>query len=225
MQTRSRAELAADLIGVISSDVPSGGRMGTKEELRARAGVSVGTFNEALRLAQTRGVVRVKPGPGGGVFAADQQGMVRLANVVLALDIDAGAVEQAIRLRDALDPLLVEDAIDHARPSDIERLRALAEEMERVDEEDGGLAVTKVIWRLHAAIAAISPNQMISSIYEGLLDLIEKHTVGVADAQPPAHTGDRVRLHRDIVEAIADRDATRAAELMVDHQIAARRRG
>ncbi|WUX26907.1 GntR family transcriptional regulator [Streptomyces sp. NBC_01438] len=40
--------------------------------MRNQCGVSVGTFNEALRLLQSRGLVTVKPGPGGGLFSGEQ---------------------------------------------------------------------------------------------------------------------------------------------------------
>lgn len=226
MQTKSRAEMAADLLGSLSADSATGMRLGTKEELRAQAGVSVGTFNEALRLAQTRGIVEVRPGPGGGIFAASQSGMVRLANVVLALDTDASAVQQAIRMRDALDPLLMEDAIENARPADVARLRGIADEIEHIEQNDGGFATTKAIWKLHAAIADISPNKMIGGIYASLLDLIEKHAVGAVGVAPngPVHrVQDRVRLHRDMVEAIARRDHEWAAELMIEHEMSARK--
>lgn len=145
--------------------------------------------------------------------------MVRLANVVLSLDTDASAVQQAIRLRDALDPLLVDDAIEHARPAEVQRLRSIADEMELAEREDGGFAVTKGIWKPHAAIAEISPNTMITGIYRSLLELIEKHTVGVTQQHGNAKVRDRVQLHRDIVEAIAERDSDRCAELMRAHQM------
>ena len=48
----------------------SGQRLGTKEELRVLCGVSVGTFNEALRLVQARGVLTVRTGRVGGLFAS-----------------------------------------------------------------------------------------------------------------------------------------------------------
>ncbi len=65
-----------------------GDRLGSKEELRQLCGVSVGTFNEAIRLLQARGLVSIRPGPGGGLFATEQSPMVRLGNSVLALDAE-----------------------------------------------------------------------------------------------------------------------------------------
>ena len=125
----SRGESAAAQLIAIAEAAAPGDRLGSKEELRARCAVSVGTFNEALRITQSRGLVLVRPGPGGGVFAAAQSPMVRLGNSVLALDGDQTSVAEAIRIRDALDTLLIEDALWHASPADIAELREILAEM------------------------------------------------------------------------------------------------
>ncbi|MFF0452779.1 hypothetical protein [Nocardia africana] len=38
---------------------------------RVTTQASVGTINEAIKLAQTRGIITSRPGPGGGLFACD----------------------------------------------------------------------------------------------------------------------------------------------------------
>ena len=49
-----------------------GGRLGTKNELRERVGVSIGTFNESLRILQSRGLIELRRGRRGGLFAAER---------------------------------------------------------------------------------------------------------------------------------------------------------
>lgn len=219
VQSKSRAESAAELIAAISADTAPGTRLGTKEEIRGQAKVSVGTFNEALRLAQAQGVVDVRPGPGGGIFAATPSPRARLGNVVLALDADQHSVEQAIRLRDALDPILVEDAIEYATPEDIARLWAFIDTLENTQPDL--LESTRIIWKLHLAVCDISPNELIASIYRSLLDIIEKRTVSaMPDVQRPSDSAlaERRVIHRRMVQAIADGDAVAAAEVMEAHR-------
>ena len=217
---QSRGESAgAQLIALAEAAAP-GDRLGSKEELRARCAVSVGTFNEALRIAQSRGVVLVRPGPGGGVFAAAQSPMVRLGNSVLALDGDQTTVAEAIRIRDALDALLIDDALWHAAPADIAVMREILADMAAAVQQLDAIGFVHANWALHARIAAVSPHAMLRSLYVILLDQIESHTLAVLPygTEPVLeYMAERHLLHTAIVDAIEARDRDRALHLIADH--------
>ena len=219
----SRGEsVAAQLIAIAEAAVP-GARLGSKEELRARCEVSVGTFNEAVRIAQSRGVVSVRPGPGGGVFAAAQSPMVRLGNSVLALDADHTPVAEAVRIRDALDPLLIDDALWHASPADIAGMREILADMAAAAAQQDPDRFVRANWALHARIAAVSPHRMLRSLYVNLLEQIESHTLAVLPARERPlleYIADRHALHTQIVDAIEDRDRERALALIARHNTA-----
>jgi DNA-binding FadR family transcriptional regulator len=220
----TRPEQAAEQLAALAAAAAPGERLGTKEELRAHCGVSVGTFNEALRLVQARGVVTVRPGRVGGLFANRQSPLVRLGNSVLALDEDAASVADAVRLRDALDPLLVEDALRHTTPSGLAAMRRELERMSAAAADLDGIAFIHANWALHARIADVSPNAMLRSFYLSLLEIIESHTLSVqsVDDQPlPEYIRSRYDLHAALVEAIADRDVTRALALIREHNMTA----
>lgn len=218
----TRPERAAEQLAAVAAGAEPGERLGTKEELRASCGVSVGTFNEALRLVQARGVVTVRPGRVGGVFASRQSPLVRLGNSVLALDKAATSVADAVRLRDALDPLLVEDALRHASAEDVTAMRHELERMSQAVADLDGTAFIHANWALHARIAGVSPNAMLQSFYLSLLEIIESHTLSVqpVDEQPlPEYISSRYELHAALIAAIADRDATRALTLIREHNL------
>ncbi|MEV7534320.1 FCD domain-containing protein [Streptomyces hydrogenans] len=83
-------------------------------------------------------------------------------------------------------------------------------------------------WRLHAAIAAISPNALLSSLYTHLLDLIESHTLTVlpTDEQPLSeYVAHRHELHRDLVDALDRRDRDEALRLIHEHNTGLRAAG
>ena len=202
----SRGEFAAAQLIAIAEAAAPGDRLGSKEELRARCEVSVGTFNEAVRIAQSRGVISVRPGPGGGVFAAAQSPMVRLGNSVLALEGGQASVAEAVRIRDALDPLLIEDALWHASPADIAEMREVLGEM------------TAAMRACRAQFARTNP--ILRSLYVNLLDQIESHTLAVlpdTERPLPEYVADRLTLHTELVDAIDDRDRDRALALIARH--------
>jgi DNA-binding FadR family transcriptional regulator len=218
----SRAESAARRVAELVRRSVPGTRLGTKNELRELCEVSVGTFNESLRLLQARGLVAVKPGPGGGLFAAEQSPMVRLGNSVLALDADAASVSDAVRIRDALDPLLIADAQHHSSPADLEAYRGQVAAMLAATDAQDPVEFLHANWRLHALIAAVNPSAMLRSLYTTLLDIVEAHTLAVLPVQdqPLAKVmRERYQVHADLVEAIAARDSTEVARLTHEHSL------
>lgn len=217
---RSRAEQAAGHVAGLAASRLPGTRLGTKEEVRARCGVSVGTFNEALRLLQARQVITVRPGPGGGLFTASPPATVRLGNSMLELDAGGDTVADAIRIRDTLDPLLIEDALWHASPADLADLRGCLEGMAAAAASGDPAGFVHANWQLHARIAAISPSQLLRSLYSSLLEITERHTLSVLPVEGtalPGYIEERYKLHADLLAALERRDAAEARRLIALH--------
>ena len=125
--------------------------------------------------------------------------MVRLGNSVLALDAEQTSVADAVRIRDALDPLIIEDALWHASPADLAEMRARSGPNGDAADAADPIAFIRANWGLHARIAAVSPNVMLRSLYSSLLDLIESHTLSVlpvTDQPLPEYVAERYRCTR-----------------------------
>jgi DNA-binding FadR family transcriptional regulator len=218
----TRPEAAARRIAEVAGSVSPGTRLGTKGDIRRMCGVSVGTFNEALRLAQSRGLVEVRPGPGGGLFAAEQPPLVRLGNSVLALNSDENSVSDAIRIRDHLDELIISDAAWHSSPADLARYRAQVAAMAESRDRSDSTAFMQANWRLHELLAQVNPSPMLRMIYLALLDVIRSHAVEVHAA--PGHTveellGTRYQVHAALVDAIAGGDPDRLRHAIAEHSV------
>ena len=218
----SRVEGAATAIIDIAQAHPVGTRLGTKQELRTQCGVSVGTFNEALALAQVRGYISLRPGPGGGVFVQERSAVVRLGNSMLSLDIADPSVADAIRVRDALDPLLIDDAVGAASGDDIARMREHLTVMRAAIDGGEHIVFVRENWALHRVIADASPTWLVRSIYLGVLEILQNHTIGLAptsDDELPDYIESRYDLHERIVDAIEARNASLAQELIRTHNL------
>jgi DNA-binding FadR family transcriptional regulator len=216
---QTRPEQAAEHLAAVAASAEPGDRLGTKEELRVSCGVAVSTFNEALRMVQARGLVTVRSGPGGGLFASRQSPMVRLGNSMLTLDDDAASVAEAMRLREALNPLLIEDALEHASAHDIAALRSHLDHMKVAVGNVDGTAFARAGRNLYARMADISPSAILRSLYPMLLDVIESHLLSaqpVEDEHLPDDIHARYEFHATLVEAIAERDL-RALDLIREH--------
>jgi DNA-binding FadR family transcriptional regulator len=156
----------------------------------------------------------------GGLFASRQSPLVRLGNSVLAIDDDATSVADAVRIRDALEPLLVEDAVRHRSAADVEAMRLGLERMRAAADDLDGIGFLRANWALHARIAEVSPSVMLRSFYLSLLEMIESHTLtveSVDEAPLPEYLDNRYRLHAGLVSAIDEQDARRALDLARVH--------
>jgi DNA-binding FadR family transcriptional regulator len=212
----SRAEALARRLEarILDGAVQAGDRVGTKEELKARYGVAVATVNEAIRLLQARGLVQVRPGPRGGVFASQPSPFVRLGHQVLALKHEGVRAADCLQVRDALEPVITVEAAVHCSPADAAALR---ERMRLLQAAAGNPTdFLRANWDLHRRVAEITPNRILRNLYVSLLDATESELGAVIpDSDFAGMVDDLLTLHREVVAAIVAGDqelARRAAD-------------
>ncbi|MBO4252293.1 FadR/GntR family transcriptional regulator [Streptomyces griseorubiginosus] len=206
----TRAEqLAAALQGRIRELSP-GSAIGTIEEIRQESGLARATVSEAIRLLRDRGVLEIRPGRGGGLFVADQSPVVRLRHTLLSVAGEPGTVADAIELRNHLEELIDVGAARCAGEADVPALRACLDDMAAAPDWD---AFLRANWALHERIAQLCPNTMARAVYVGTLGHLTSSTARTADGDVDAYRAKRLRIHTELVDAIAagDEDAVRAA--------------
>lgn len=213
----SRSEFVAERLAQMAGAGEAGQRLGTKLELRQLCEVSVGTFNEGVKLAQSRGFITSRSGPGGGIFAARPAPIIRLGNSVLAVDEVAASGADAVRMVDALNPLLVEDVLWHSSAADVDDMRTKLEAMAEACESGDAEGFRRANIALHARIAEVSPNVILRSVYTSLLEIMESRRPTESDGQGGEVVESmRARLDRQaqLLDAIAARDCERAKRLI-----------
>lgn len=215
--------VVAEIEAIISRDrLPAGHRIGTKQDLYEQFGVAPATLGEAMRVLRGRGVIEVRPGPGGGIFVANQSPLIRLAHSVLQLREDGATVNEVVGVLDALDEAVVHDAVLNRSDADLAALDALMTELAAVWHDPiEGLHCN---WRLHRRIAEISPNAVLRTFYLNLVDYIESEGAEepiTASLDVPgfrANSAERLAAHRDLVEAIRSGDVELGRRALVRHR-------
>jgi DNA-binding FadR family transcriptional regulator len=217
----SRADQVAAQLSQVIAKLKPGERLGTKNQLREQTGVSIGTFNETLRILQSQGLIELRRGPHGGLFAARRSPMAQLGHAVLHLDTNATSITEAMDIRDALDPLLIEDAVRHSSGHHLALMREQLDRMADAVSDDDGIAFLHANWKLHAVIADVSPRPILKAFYVSLLNLIEEHTIAIASDrhERPLAGFHRRRhdIHVRLVDAIAARDVENAMTVLHEH--------
>nr|WP_280909702.1 FCD domain-containing protein [Leucobacter exalbidus] len=198
-------------------DLQPGYFVGTKRELLDRFNVAPATLGEAIRVLRNRGVISVKPGPGGGIFLAEQSPIMRLGHELIQLRAEDSTVDECLRITDSLDQVILSDAVIHRTAKDVKDLEKLIAELERV-WEDSDLA-QPLNWQLHKRIAQISPNKILSMVYTNVVDFILTNLDGLPKAEGFSATSEeRLAVHRQLVDAIVNRDLDAALAAVRDHQ-------
>ena len=169
--TASRAEKAADLIGAIAAKARPGERIGSKDMLRKKCAVSVGTFNEAIKLALDRGVISSRPGPGGGLFALEPPPLARMNSWFRAATGDDAALDNAMAIRSALAPLLADEVLASITDADRSELDVRLALIHREHERGDVIEYVWAAWNLHARIASISSNALLEALYLSTMDV------------------------------------------------------
>lgn len=199
-----------------------GHRIGTRQEMCEQFGVAPATLGEALRVLRARGLVDLRPGPGGGIFVTDQSPLIRLAHSVLRLRQTGAPVNDVIKVLDALDEAVMQDAVLNRTDADIADLDAvMAKLAEHWHDPIEGLHGN---WRLHRRIAEISPNAVLRTFYLNLVDYIEGETTGATSEDALAVPGfrqdteERLRIHEALIDAIRSGDVEVGRQAVLDHR-------
>lgn len=216
--TRARAHEVADyLADVIAQRLAPGERLGTKEDIRRLTRVSVSTVNEATRLLEERGLISLRPGPNGGIFAAAPNPMVKLGQLFLQVHDDPERFSEAGAIRDALEPLIARDACLHRTDDDVEALTHLLATMESSQHELDDFLRADLA--LHQRIAAVTDRDLLSGVYLAVLKIQREQISAPLQSHLPSleHTHHRFEIHRDLIQAIATGDVEAAHDAAIRH--------
>lgn len=183
---------------IVDGDL-AGGTMVSEGELAATLGVSRTPVREAFLRLQAEGWMRLYPKRGAlvlDVYATEKSDVLEAR-----LLIESHAAAQVCR-----DPERAAELADQLT-------ELLAEQREAAAELPG---FAEVDARFHTAIVAAGGNRLIAGFAEGLAERQRRLVTGALREQPH-RAAEVLEDHRDLVDAIRDRDAERFATALADH--------
>lgn len=186
---------------VVSGRWPVGERIPTEAALVAEFGIGRNTVREALQSLVHAGLLRREQGRGTFVISSSE------LTGTLERQLAGGSRRHYLELRLALDSTAASLAAASRTDADVVLLRELRDRREAAWSTDDPDARASADLDLHRAIVAATHNPLYVTLYSSMLDVFAVHMrddeSGDEDA---AH-----RRHHELVEAIADGDADRAA--------------
>jgi DNA-binding FadR family transcriptional regulator len=141
---------------------------------------------------------------------------VVLGRLLLLTPSEPEVAAGALRVRNALEPLVAADAARHSDAGDVHDLEALVARMsERRDEP---AAFLQANWALHRRLTSIVGNPVLADVYRATLGLAEARVTGVvAMAGFGAEVEDTLAVHRELVAAIGAGEAAAVVDAAARH--------
>ncbi len=206
-----RSEAVADTLQEEILGLSAGQKMPTEAELAERFDVSRTVIREAARLLVQRGLVTVRPGRGMTVAVMD--GSLIAEQYGLLLRLSEGQFEQLLELRLVLEVEMA--ALAAARHHD-EHVAAMREVNDRLAAADPQSAeFLDADLEFHELIARASGNPFFPLVIQPINGFLrDVYSGGAGYPTESTHT---VAEHREIADAIAAGDPTRAKFAAENH--------
>ena len=175
--------------------------------------VGRGTLRESLRFLELQGVIRLRPGPGGGPVVQQPDSTALATSLTLLLQFENAPFRTIAESRVGLEPIMARLAAERMSEEQLADLKA------SVDTKNLHLGDQRVFLeenkRFHDVIAHGSGNAMFGYLVDALLDILDGSAIGID--YPEVRREAVQEAHAQIYEAIAARDPLAATEAMSDH--------
>ena len=167
------------------------------------------SVREALRLLEVQGLIRIKPGPGGGpvVGSVDPANLARTAS--LYFHLGAANYDQLLRTQALLEPLCACLAARH--PDRDLVLRPFLVPNDRLTDAE----YHRVTDAFHQAIYRLAANDVLTLLTQAVTHIVTVHLVATMD--PVELRSSILHEHALLARAIAGGQADVAGRLMAEH--------
>ena len=195
-------------------DLAAGDRLPSERELCERFGVSRVTVREALRVLEANGLVEIRVGARGGAFVTAPSSRLVGEGIADLITLSTLSAVEVTETRMVLELGIVPLVCERATEEDIAALYEICDRSSAALQGDEYPLELSVEW--HTRYAQAAHNGAVAMLVESLHDPLIMSLERAREAAP-LHGRRGVEEHRALVDTIAERDATRATELMSTH--------
>jgi DNA-binding FadR family transcriptional regulator len=213
--------LAQDLAAyIVDSNLGPGTALPAERQMLEQLGVGRTTLREALRLLETRGVLTIRSGPGGGPVVRRPKLEDLSESLSLMLQYAGASLTDVIEARVWLESAIARAAADRITPKQIVQLRAINDRL-REEGLDDEAAFATGNDAFHRLVAEASGNLVLSIFLAALQSIADGRAAGIRYDRRfrAAAVDDHVR----ILDALAVGDAGAADRAARQHITAATR--
>lgn len=198
---------------IVDAGLPPGAMLPTERELVAALAVGRTTVREALRLLETRGVITIRTGPGGGpVVRRPRPGDLSEA-LSLILEFEGASIGEVLEAKEALEPAVARLAATRVTDEVLATLEQTVAAMRSGLDDDDVLYAES--GRFHAVLADASGNAVLRVFQATLRSISNGAELG---ARYPLPFRDQVAdAHARILEALRAGDPAAVEDALKAH--------
>lgn len=198
---------------ILDAQLAPGSSFGTEAELVQRFGISRPTLREGLRILQSQGVLRTRPGPGGGIMVAKPSVAILAHSLSVFLQLHGVSFTTVLETREVLEPALAAQAAINGTNEHFKALQASVDRMKAQGLDSFAFLDENITF--HSLIAKASGNEVMAIFWQTISALAAGEHQGIEySARNIKHV---IEAHQRIVDACRERDSIAASEQMRGH--------
>lgn len=195
----------------VARDLEPGTMLPSEAQMLEQYQVGRASLREALRILEVHGLIRVKPGPGGGPMLAEVQSRDFGRTATFYFKAKRARFLDLLEARLVLEPIMARMAAQNARAA--VKLEANLAEAEQL-LEDPGPRWGQISNEFHSMVGGLTGNPVLDLVGSSLNDI---HADRVRPIFPVGSRSGVLRAHKKIAEAIISGDADQAEHLSRRH--------
>ena len=198
---------------VLSGKFQIGDRLPNERALAEQFAASRTSVREALRGLEQAGVIYIKKGVNGGVFVADPDHRLVSRPFETLLQLRKVTMDNIVEVRLIFEPEAARLAALRAKPEDLKELEQVINDMSAAIEV--GEPPSSFDLKFHKLIARAAGNPILEMLSESMLEVASKV---ITELHPSMDVLTHVvKRHREVFEAVRNRDGDLAFRLMSKH--------
>jgi GntR family transcriptional repressor for pyruvate dehydrogenase complex len=203
---------------ILNGEYKTGQRLRGELDLAKYHDVSRAVIRESLRNLESLGLVTIKKGPKGGIFASQRFHKPISDSLKGLVDANMITKDNIFDIRLLLETYAASQAAIHADTRDIACLKNLLDIPE--DKKEDAIWLQANSGKLHIGLAKASKNPVLEVLMESMIVLLREY---FKDFHDTGFEQDSLITHEMIIKAIEDKDPKKAGSLMKNYIIAMRR--
>jgi DNA-binding FadR family transcriptional regulator len=199
---------------IVDRGLEPGTKLPPEPDMAETYGIARASLREALRILEIHGLIRIRPGPGGGPVVAPISSQDLGQTLTFFLQASGATFREVMQARLILEPIMARQAAERgdadvkaALQDGIDRSRGVLEE---TDEE-----YLEVATDFHGIVSGASGNNVLDLLARSLKDIYVARIRSIVYA--PDEREKLLSDHEVVADAILSGDGDRAEALMREH--------